>query len=239
VSSLVENDSVIRDNAWSEIVATRYGFPQFIGTFYVFPWVSSDPNLSNHCYEVYLLRAYGDRDNVRLEYLSINIEDPNRFYPNLDIFIIGHPYYEDLCYSFAHIINYFIDRNFSLAFDAAFSLIENHPYTSHARRAISFLPHLIALHDNLCVSDFIIKLEQFYHHPNIAKELLKAISLLLMFSEDYYKTIYLLEQVILDPPSELIGLLAQLDQIYAYMKLQQSGARTFPITTQQMPVTTA
>jgi hypothetical protein len=240
----ISNNSMIYNNGMAEVVGMGRAFPIFMGykTFGpldpmpVYPYNTVYDNTPNPTgINTFLLMALGDiESSIPISYLQIDTSDEDRFFPALDFFDIEPINTEPPFILLIAAITKIMDREFEMAFDSLVVLIEEYPDTDEAANGLMLLPMVMEAMggDTDDIEDYIATIKQEtlrpfrpYIHAQIK-----------IVKSDYANAISLYEIVINDPPTDLDGLLAELDQAYVHFMAIMSGVKNLPAKATHKPM---
>ena len=242
VRSFVTGASQITDNQEIEVLASFAAFFDFFQC-----WLTSEipivlNRLNSNNFLLWALDGFPGGNPpiarlIRIQDISIDTSDPNRFYPSLSNFLfINNVRSSDLETDlYNEIKNHIIAKEPENAIEKVYLLIEYHPETEQARQAMAYLPMLTNAVEG-CVEELIIFLSEI-DHENLIHSAMKTKAMTRMFNRDFYEAVHKFENVINDYPCEIVQAISIIDQAYSYYRLYESGARNLPSISRHKPKT--
>jgi len=213
----------IKNNVFKELYAHSLGFPTFLPYNSVMPTVADSIYVAPYSPHLLSVEAHFT-GLIHVHNINIDSSDPARFYPHRDRFCFGCgriKQAKDILFESA--ISYLYEKEYAIAMNDLKEVIETYPDSDEAKMSVTILPYLQSRIDG----DFpsLISYLELIDSSNLddLKQETKALST--MFYKDYLNAVNLYEEIIQDPPSEIDGLLAELDQAYCYLKLVETETR--------------
>ena len=239
IKSIIGQNLMISNNRLNQIEALPSAFPIFPqSNAFRSPRIKyDDPHIPN---TGYLLRANTSNSPItpRLHVIDVLISraDPSKFFPCINCFQFVPPapdppitprlLYDDGIESFA-------EGDYEQAMEIFMGLIEDYPDDEYAILAVPLLFQANYLHEGDFEElwDFLESIE----HDNLENIVLETKGMARMFNSDYFDAIYIYEDIIEQDYDIISTLLAELNQGYCYLMLQEQGSRSFPTVGKHRP----
>ncbi len=234
IQNLIKYDSEISDNKFAEIAALADCFPLFWTNYHGTPLVKDIEISSNDFFDLYLLMALGTiNGEIDCTNLIIDIEDPDRFFPSIDVYNFDEPSTVQSNILYREGMQYISDEEFELAYNTMEQIVIEYPDTFAAKKALAWLPYLnrAICGDSEALYAFIDEIE----NENLYNTKIEAKAILKMSDKEYEEAISLYEEIITNPPNGYKQLIAELDEAFCYFKLVSSGERNLPENCERKP----
>jgi uncharacterized protein YjgD (DUF1641 family) len=234
---IISNNTKIFNNIYSNILAIGESFPQF--TVYsggVNTFIGQMSNVSDIVPLYFLYATNADTITIHINNLDIDATDALKFSPSINTFCFDCGYTHipipvDILFDLA--LDYIDASDYKEAYSTLKDLIVNYPNDSRVPHSLSFLPFLCYIINN----DFDDVLEFLNENFDLENEknanYVKGVIEILQ--NDFLSAIIIFESVIKDPPTDTMGLLAELNQAYCYYLLYFSNMRSLPSVATHKP----
>ena len=222
----IKGTSLISDNGFSELLSTQAGFPEFVWDTITFarPEIRNDKFIEGTLGQLLIHTIPPYEDKIYANRLVVDSLKVSRFEPRIDHFTFDSPEKSEPQKMYDQSLEYALKGEYHLAYDSFKALIETHPTTYQAKRALSMLPyvHKTMYEDKQALLDYFNQIEEDYLQTSIKE--IKA--LLNIYDKQYIEAISLYQEILADPPNDLSKMLAELNAGYAYYKKVMEGSAT-------------
>jgi len=234
ISGKVKGNTQIYDNGSIEIFSRSTSFPRFEAIGSQIPEIYDSIHTPDN--DILLLVDPLYVNPIHVHPVEI-VTTSTRFRPNISYYcfgcaIVARPEADIL---FSQTLSYIDEKEFCLAISEMKNIIETYPSSEEAKLAMAYLPYLQGQIDE-DFEDLLLYLE-LIDHDDLADIKQEVMALTSMFFKDYASAVELFEEIINNPPSEIDGLKAELDQAYCYLKMMETETRSILTNATKSPRT--